>query len=86
MAKRKTTKESDSAYVLKLVLYLILGAQWVFLKTKTGGQVPVPIGIVLGVAFAMHEHFQIDRKVEYAVLLVAMLVGYFAQIGLFITL
>lgn len=87
MAKTKSkTKESDGAYVLKLVLYIVVGTQWVFLKTKSGGEVPLPIGAVIGSIFALHEHFQIDRKIEYALLLVAAMVGLFAQIGLFITL
>jgi hypothetical protein len=34
----------------------------------------------------MHDHFQIDRKIEYAVLLLAMLVGYVAGVGIFISL
>lgn len=86
MAKTKKKTETDGAYLLKLVLYLIIGAQWLFIKTGAGGQVPLPVGVLVGVLFASHEHFQIDRKVEYAVLLVAMLVGFFAQIGLFYSL
>lgn len=86
MAKTKKTTETDGAYLLKLVLYLIIGAQWVFIKTRSGGQIPLPVGVLIGALFASHEHFQIDRKVEYAVLLVAMLVGFFAQIGLFYSL
>jgi len=87
MAKTKKQKsETDSAYLLKLVLYVIIGAQWMFIKTKPGSQVPLPVGVLIGAMFASHEHFQIDRKIEYAVLLVAMLVGFFAHIGLFYSL
>jgi hypothetical protein len=87
MAKtKKKANETDGAYLLKLVLYVIIGAQWLFIKTKAGGQVPLPVGVLVGAIFASHEHFQIDRKVEYAVLLVAMLVGFFSQVGLFYSL
>jgi len=86
MAKNKKQKETDGVYFLKLVLFLIVGAQWLFIKTKSGGQIPLPVGVVVGVLYASHEHFQIDRKIEYAVLLVAMLVGFFAHIGLFYSL
>jgi hypothetical protein len=86
MAKTKRQKETDSSYLLKLVLYVIIGAQWLFIKTGAGGQIPLPLGVMIGAVFASHEHFQIDRKIEYAVLLVAMLVGFFAQIGLFYSL
>lgn len=82
MSKNKRQKESDGAYLLKLVLYAIIGAQWLFIKTRTGGQIPLPSGVIIGMVFASHDHFQIDRKIEYAVLLVAMLVGFFSQVGL----
>lgn len=92
MAKTKTAKrerraELDSIYLLKLVLYLIIGAQWLrFVRPDGASQVPVPIGLIIGVLFAMHDHFQIDRKIEYAVLLVAMFVGFWSQVGLFINI
>ncbi|HET7320528.1 MAG TPA: hypothetical protein VFI84_03005 [Candidatus Saccharimonadales bacterium] len=86
MAKTKKQKETDGAYLLKLVLYVIVGAQWLFIKNKSGGQIPIPFGVFIGAVFASHEHFQIDRKVEYAVLLVAMFVGFFSQVGLFYSL
>lgn len=73
-------------YLLKLVLYLIVGAQWIRLENTTGTtQVPIPIGLIIGVLFAAHDHFKIDRKIEYAVLLVAMFVGFWSQVGVYIT-
>lgn len=85
--RKSTTRETDSTYLLKLVLYLIFGSQWVFLVD--GGltrQIPLPIGFVVGLLFAMHDHFQIDRKIEYAVLLVAMFIGFWANAGIYVTL
>lgn len=87
MAKKKTKKQApelDSVYVLKLVMYLIIGTFWVRVDHGTAS-VPIPLGLVVGVLFAMHDHFKIDRKIEYAVLLVAMLVGFWSQIGLMIS-
>ena len=89
--KKQTTKqtkstETDSSYLLKLVLYIIVGSQWLFLQTRSGGRIPLPVGLIIGLLFAMHDHFRIDRKVEYAVLLVAMLFGYLANVGLFVGL
>jgi hypothetical protein len=85
-AKKKQPVEQDSAYFLKLVLYLIVGSQWIRLvdagQTK---QIPIPVGLIIGIFFASHEHFQIDRKIEYAVLLIAMFVGFWLQSGLLIT-
>ena len=91
MASKKTRKkpsptdEMDSVYFLKLVLYLSVGSIWIKI-TRHSIQIPLPVGLVVGLLFASHEHFQIDRKVELAVLLIAMLVGFWAPVGIFISL
>lgn len=85
-AKRKSNSEMDSAYFLKLVLYLILGFTWVKISKGDSGQIPLPLGLVVGLIFTHHERFQIDRKIEYAVLLIAMLVGFWVPLGLYIVL
>jgi len=82
---KKLAVELDSVYVLKLVMYLIIGTLWLRIGRADGNSIPVPVGLAIGLLFAMHEHFKIDRKIEYAVLLVAMLVGFWSQIGLMIT-
>ena len=82
----KGAPELDSVYLLKLVLYLIVGAQWIRLVNTAGtAQVPIPIGLIVGFLFAAHDHFKIDRKIEYAVLLIAMFVGFWSQVGIYIT-
>jgi hypothetical protein len=82
----KGSAELDSVYLLKLVLYLIVGAQWIRLENTAGTtQIPIPIGLIIGFLFASHDHFKIDRKIEYAVLLVAMFVGFWSQVGIYIT-
>jgi len=87
-SKRKAGKQSvelDSVYVLKLVMYLIIGTLWLRIGRADGSNIPIPVGLVIGMLFAIHDHFKIDRKIEYAILLVAMLVGFWSQIGLTIT-
>ena len=79
---RAAKTETDSAFVLKLVLYAVLGMQWLFIVPDSNIEFPLPIGAVLGIIFASHDHFSIDRKIEYAVLLIAMLIGFFAYIGI----
>jgi uncharacterized transporter YbjL len=84
--KKPSAKELDGVYVLKLVLYVLLGSLWLKIHSvdlTTG--IPLPIGLVIGLIFASHEHFAIDRKVEYAVLVLAALVGLIAPYGLFIS-
>ncbi len=80
-----SSEEPDALYVLKIVLYLIVGSQWLKIETRSGAQIPIPYGALIGLIFAMHDHFRIDRKVEYAVLLVAMFVGFWVPIGLSVT-
>ena len=86
--KKSSVKSNtfDAVYLLKLVLYLIVGSQWVHLQgSGSTTNIPLPVGLVIGILFAMHDHFQIDRKIEYAVLIVAMFVGFWTQIGVYIT-
>lgn len=90
--KRKTSKkttqktkiEADSTFVLKIFLYFLLGSLWV----RFGGSddsslqsIGIPAGLLVGLYFAKHEHFQIDRKIEYVVLLLAMVLSYVAPVG-----
>jgi hypothetical protein len=71
-SRKKTSKpETDSGYFLKILLYFILGLIWI----KVNGRPVIPLGLIVGLLFSTHEHFKIDRKVEYAVLLVATLLG-----------
>lgn len=74
-------KEADSVYFLKILLYFILGTIWI----KKDGQAILPIGLVLGLLFASHDHFRIDRKIEYALLLLAAVLGLMG-LGIFINL
>lgn len=78
--KKKNNQELDSVYVLKLVLYLILGSQWIRI-TRSDTQIPIPYGLIIGLIFASHDHFKIDRKIEYALLLASMFVGFWLPIG-----
>ena len=86
MPQKKQTTDQNGIFFLKLVLYVIIGSLWIKSAFGSSVQVDLPVGLMVGLAFAMHEHFQIDKKIEYAVLLIAMLVGYFAPYGLYIFL
>lgn len=94
MAKQKTKKvptkssnDFDGEFLLKLTLYVILGSLWVKIsKDGSNLSLPIPIGLIVGLFFATHEHFKIDRKIEYAVLVIAALFGFLAPFGLYIQL
>lgn len=85
MAKKNQNQELDSVYMLKLVLYLVIGSQWLKIVTRSGVQIPIPVGAIVGIFFAAHDHFRIDRKIEYAVLLVAMFIGFWVPLGAVLT-
>ncbi len=82
MAKR-VVAETDGAYFLKILMYFIIGSLWVRLSSGhfAPGISSLPVGLIIGLLFAMHDHFQIDRKIEYVVLLAAALLSYLAPIG-----
>ncbi len=65
------TTEYDSVYFLKILLYLLLGTIWI----AFGDKKYVPLGILVGLVIAQHERLQLDRKIEYAMLLVGGLLG-----------
>ena len=69
--KKAARTESDSVYFLKILLFFIFGLVWV----KYHGIVVFPLGLVLGLAFAQVDHFAIDRKIEYAILIISALLG-----------
>ena len=81
--KRTSSKDLDSVFVLKMALFLILGSQWLYIVNPVSdAQLPLPIGAAIGVIFATHEHFKIDRKIEYVILLLAMFIGFWLPMGI----
>ncbi len=85
MARSKQKVEPDSVYFLKILLFFIVGALWLRQDFDVlPGISALPVGLVIGLLFARHEHFMIDRKIEYLVLLSAALLSYLAPIGIVI--
>lgn len=82
--RKRVQRETDSYYFLKLTVFLILGSQWFYVQSGDKWQFPIPVGLILGLVLATHEHFQIDRKVEYAMLLISTFIAFWLPIGLVI--
>jgi len=86
--KKKTTSktEKDSTYFLKLVIYVVLGSFWLKFATPLnigGAEINgIPLGLAIGLIFASHDHFQVDRKIEYAILILMTVVSYFLPAGI----
>lgn len=84
---KKQTQQSDSAYFLKILLFFILGTFWIRLTNVSIGPIEhlsLPVGLVVGMLFASHEHFQIDRKIEYAFLIAATVMSFYLPMGIVI--
>ncbi len=89
MAKKKSkpTSEPDSVYFLKIVMYFILGSIWVeYTGDSDATKFILPVGFIVGVIFASHDHFKIDRKIEYAILLGAVVLSAVAPTGFVLTI
>ncbi|MBW4061510.1 hypothetical protein HJC99_03010 [Candidatus Saccharibacteria bacterium] len=84
MSKKRAaaTTETNGTYFLKILIYFVFGSIWI----KFNGLVIFPIGLIIGLMLTTHDHFKIDRKIEYAVLIVAALLGLSGQIGLYIAI
>ena len=80
--------EKDSRFFLKLVLYIIVGMIWFRLCNTldiAGSKVAsIPTGLLIGLLFASHDRFQIDRKIEYAVLIIVTITSYFLPAGIIV--
>jgi hypothetical protein len=79
--KPASAHETNAEYFLKLLLYFVVGTIWI----KHNGYVVFPIGLVIGILFTRSDHFMIDRKIEYAVLIMSALMGLIGY-GLFLAL
>jgi apolipoprotein N-acyltransferase len=85
MARQKQKPQKDSVYFLKLILFFLLGAFWVRIAVGDGAYIGLPVGLAFGLVFAHHDHFNIDRKIEFAVLLIATaLSAYIPIIGFWV--
>lgn len=82
--KKQQTDQYDIVFALKLVMFVALGSLWLKVMNDEA-VIPIPLGLVVGLILASHEHFAIDRKIEYAVLVVAALVGLIVPFGLYIS-
>ena len=85
MAKKSKTNrntEPDSVFFLKLILFFIIGSVWLRFSSSEAIIPGIPVGLIVGVIFAHHDHFMIDRKIEFAVLLAAAFLSFVAPIGI----
>lgn len=81
--------ESDGQYILKLIVYVLLGSIWLRFNApiEVGSIIlrALPIGLIVGV-FAVRklEKYQSDRKIWYAILIIVCIIGLFSPTGIVI--
>lgn len=85
----ETTYESDSTYLLKLVVFILLGTLWLkFQAPLVWHGFPingVPAGLLVGLLLVREfEKHQSDRKIWYACLIVVTIICYFVPAGIVI--
>lgn len=86
---RPKPRETDGQYLLKLVLVILLGTLWLKFATPASfGQfqlAALPVGMLFGlVLISQLEHYQTDRKIWYAILIVVSILCYFVPAGIMI--
>lgn len=86
---RENIFESDSTYLLKLVLLVILGTLWLKFKDPVSWLgMPlnaIPVGLIIGLLLvARFEKYQFNRKIWYAILIVVTIFCYFVPAGIVI--
>ncbi len=86
---REKISESDSTYLLKLIIVVIIGAVWLrFNQPVEWGGVPFgafPVGLIVGLILVkLAEAQQSNRKILYAVLIIVGVISYVADTGIVI--
>jgi hypothetical protein len=81
--------ESDSTYLLKLVVFVLLGMFWLrFAQPVSWQGIPfngIPIGLLIGVLLVHRfEPSQLDRKIWYAILIIVTIISNFFPAGIVI--
>lgn len=79
--KLQKYRESDFHLIVKLALYLVLGTFWVAVDNRR----IIPVGVIAGFFLSKTEFFRVNRKIEYALLLVGALFGLFGR-GIIVSL
>ncbi len=84
---RENVYETDSAFLLKLIIVVLLGVFWLkFNDTLTLGPIRIgafPVGFFVGLLLVNRlEKLQFNRKIWYVVLVLVTVISYFASAGI----
>ncbi len=81
--------EKDSAFFLKLVVFIVLSALWLRLKTplELGPFVvqAIPLGLIIALLLVIKiEKYQFNRKIWYTALILMAILSSFTPVGIMI--
>lgn len=81
--------EKESAFFLKLVVFIILSALWLRLEApiEIGSMViqAIPLGLIVALLLVLKiEKYQFNRKIWYATLIMMAIVTSFTPVGIMI--
>ena len=85
--KQKPASEPDSVFFLKILILLIISTMWLRLSSNgefSGVELNLPLGSAAAIFLVQFDHFTIDRKIEYVVVLLSSFISFFLPIGLII--
>ena len=86
---RERIYENDSAFFVKLVIFVVLSALWLRLKEPLEFGVlsvqAVPIGLLIGLLLVLRlEKYQFNRKIWYVTLILMAILSSFTPVGVMI--
>lgn len=81
--------ENDSAFFLKLVIFVILSALWLRLSSPIDLWLfeiqAIPVGLLVALSLVMRlEKFQFNRKIWYATIILMAILTSFTPVGIII--
>lgn len=81
----RVTRQTDIQYFIKILLFFILGTFWVRLINIGIGpfeHLSLPVGLCIGLFLVSYERLQIDRKIEYVILIAATFISFYLPVGI----
>lgn len=81
----RAVSQTDAQYFVKILFLFILGTFWVRLIDIQFGpfeHFSIPAGLFIGLFLVSRERLQIDRKLEYVILIAATFVSFYLPVGI----
>lgn len=84
-SKQKQPREPDSVFFLKILVLLIISTMWLRFSSNgelSGTELNLPLGGAAAFVLVQFDHFAIDRKIEYVVVLISSFISFFLPVGI----